>query len=224
MAKTQHGDLLTTLQRGFKYIEEQSFESKVRGLFSEIYLASEKLGRTYSDRNAKLCAIISEIAHSMALFPTGSDMLGDPYEYPGLLRGGEPGDDGPAGIGMDADAFSPGQESCRKPGPGARTCRPRMGGKRQAGCRFLLVNSLYSGPAWPFAHVPDERADQQKRSNSPCEEGVKRLPPAKPTPPIQLQLPVRAPADPCPCPPTSKKPAAAVLSPSSATLTRARPR
>jgi len=81
LAKTQHGDLLTTLQRGFKYIEEQSFESKFQGLFSEINLASDKLGRNYSDRNAKLCAIISEIARGMARFSTDSDTLGDAYEY-----------------------------------------------------------------------------------------------------------------------------------------------
>ena len=80
-AKTQHGDLLTTLQQGFKYIEEQSFESKFQGLFSEINLASDKLGRTYADRNAKLCAIISEIARGMAQFSTESDTLGDAYEY-----------------------------------------------------------------------------------------------------------------------------------------------
>ncbi|WP_298189120.1 type I restriction-modification system subunit M [Metallibacterium sp.] len=81
LAKTQHGDLLTTLQRGFRYIEEQSFESRFQGLFSEINLASDKLGRTYPDRNAKLCAIISEIARGMAQFSTGSDTLGDAYEY-----------------------------------------------------------------------------------------------------------------------------------------------
>ena len=81
LAKTQHGDLLTTLQQGFKYIEEQSFESKFQGLFSEINLGSDKLGRNYHDRNAKLCAIISEIARGMALFSTGTDTLGDAYEY-----------------------------------------------------------------------------------------------------------------------------------------------
>jgi type I restriction enzyme M protein len=31
-------------------------------LFSEINLDSEKLGKTYRDRNAKLCTIITKIA------------------------------------------------------------------------------------------------------------------------------------------------------------------
>jgi type I restriction enzyme M protein len=80
-ARTQDGELLNTLQAGFKYIENESFESTFQGLFSEINLASDKLGRTYTDRNAKLCAIIAEIAKGMAQFSTDSDTLGDAYEY-----------------------------------------------------------------------------------------------------------------------------------------------
>jgi len=81
LARTQDDELLDTLQRGFKYIEEESFESKFQGLFSEINLTSDKLGRKYDDRNAKLCAVISEIARGMALFSTDTDTLGDAYEY-----------------------------------------------------------------------------------------------------------------------------------------------
>src|SRR5580698_5133946 len=81
LARTQNGELLNTLQAAFKYIEEESFQSHFQGLFSEINLASDKLGRNYPDRNAKLCAIISEIARGMALFSTDSDTLGDAYEY-----------------------------------------------------------------------------------------------------------------------------------------------
>ncbi|HVI58241.1 MAG TPA: type I restriction-modification system subunit M [Luteimonas sp.] len=80
LAKTQHHDLLDTLQKGFKHIEEDSFESEFQGLFSEINLTSDKLGRKYDDRNAKLCSIISEIARGMAL-STRADSLGDAYEY-----------------------------------------------------------------------------------------------------------------------------------------------
>jgi type I restriction enzyme M protein len=80
-AKTQSDKLLDTLQRGFKYIEEESFQSNFQGLFSEINLASDKLGRKYEDRNAKLCSIISEIARGMSLFSTDTDTLGDAYEY-----------------------------------------------------------------------------------------------------------------------------------------------
>src|SRR5437868_2218265 len=61
LAKTQNDELLGTLQKGFKYIEEDSFQSNFQGLFSEINLASEKLGRKSPDRNAKLCPIISEL-------------------------------------------------------------------------------------------------------------------------------------------------------------------
>lgn len=81
LAKTQDRDLLDTLQKGFKHIEEDSFESEFQGLFSEINLTSDKLGRKYEDRNAKLCSIISELARGMALFSTEADTLGDAYEY-----------------------------------------------------------------------------------------------------------------------------------------------
>ena len=80
-ARTQDKDLLNTLQAGFKYIENYSFESTFSGLFSEINLASEKLGRNYEDRNAKLCTIITKIAEGLAEFSTDSDTLGDAYEY-----------------------------------------------------------------------------------------------------------------------------------------------
>src|SRR5690606_37985125 len=50
MARVQDNELLSTLQTGMKYIEEQSFESTFGGLFSEINLSSEKLGKTYPDR------------------------------------------------------------------------------------------------------------------------------------------------------------------------------
>jgi type I restriction enzyme M protein len=81
MARTQDGELLHTLQKGFSYIENDSFESTFQGLFSEINLDSEKLGKRYPDRNAKLCTIITKIAEGMAKFSTGSDILGDAYEY-----------------------------------------------------------------------------------------------------------------------------------------------
>jgi type I restriction enzyme M protein len=38
LAKTQSGELLNTLQKGFKFIEEESFQSNFQGLFSEINL------------------------------------------------------------------------------------------------------------------------------------------------------------------------------------------
>ncbi|WP_294286841.1 type I restriction-modification system subunit M [uncultured Chryseobacterium sp.] len=81
LARTQSGDLLTTLEEGFRYIENESFESTFQGLFSEINLNSEKLGRTASERNKKLCIIIQKIAEGIAAFSTDTDILGDAYEY-----------------------------------------------------------------------------------------------------------------------------------------------
>lgn len=81
MARTQSPDLLKTLGEGFKYIENESFESTFQGLFSEINLNSEKLGRDNTDRNKKLCNIIQKIAEGIAHFSTDSDTLGDAYEY-----------------------------------------------------------------------------------------------------------------------------------------------
>ena len=81
MARTQDGELLQTLEEGFRYIENESFESTFQGLFSEINLNSEKLGRTASDRNKKLCTIIQKIAEGIARFSTDTDILGDAYEY-----------------------------------------------------------------------------------------------------------------------------------------------
>jgi len=80
-ARTQDPDLLNTLQAGFKYIETESFESTFQGLFSEIDLGSPKLGKTYTDRNAKLCTVIQKIAEGLSEFSTDVDALGDAYEY-----------------------------------------------------------------------------------------------------------------------------------------------
>ena len=81
MARTRNGELLNTLQAGFKYIETESFESTFQGLFSEINLGSEKLGKTYPDRIAKLCTIIQKIAEGLNDFSADIDALGDAYEY-----------------------------------------------------------------------------------------------------------------------------------------------
>ena len=81
LARTQSAELLDTLQAGFKYIEEESFESTFQGLFSEINLGSEKLGKAYADRNAKLCTIIQKIAEGLAEFSGVEDDLGNAYEY-----------------------------------------------------------------------------------------------------------------------------------------------
>ncbi|WP_291060651.1 MULTISPECIES: type I restriction-modification system subunit M [unclassified Empedobacter] len=81
LARTQDDDLLKELEAGFKHIENESFSGEFQGLFSEINLNSEKLGKTYEDRNEQLCKIITKIAEGIADFSTDSDALGDAYEY-----------------------------------------------------------------------------------------------------------------------------------------------
>ena len=81
LARTQSNDLLDTLESGFKYIENESFESTFQGLFSEINLNSEKLGKNYKSRNDQLCKIINEVTKGIAKFSSDKDSLGDAYEY-----------------------------------------------------------------------------------------------------------------------------------------------
>lgn len=81
LARTQSDELLLTLEAGFDYIENESFEGSFQGLFSEINLNSEKLGKTPTERNKKLCVIIQKIAEGIADFSTDADTLGDAYEY-----------------------------------------------------------------------------------------------------------------------------------------------
>lgn len=81
LARRQSDELLLTLYEGFKYIENESFQSTLGGLFSEINLYSEKLGKTQADKNKKLCLIIAEIAKGLAEFSNEVDNLGNAYEY-----------------------------------------------------------------------------------------------------------------------------------------------
>ncbi len=81
MARIQDGELLNTLQDAFKYIENESFDKAFQGLFSEINLNSEKLGKHNTERNNKLCTIITKIAEGLLKFSTATDILGDAYEY-----------------------------------------------------------------------------------------------------------------------------------------------
>ena len=81
MARIQSKELLSTLEKGFKYIEEKAFSKNFQGLFSEINLNSEKLGKTYKQRNDRLCTIIQKINEGLSEFPKERDLLGDAYEY-----------------------------------------------------------------------------------------------------------------------------------------------
>ena len=82
LARTQNGELLDTLQEGFKYIEEESFQSNFQGLFSEINLGSDKLGQDL--RGPQRQALLDHHARSprgWREFSTDTDTLGDAYEY-----------------------------------------------------------------------------------------------------------------------------------------------
>ncbi len=81
LARTQSKQLLKSLQKGFKFIENESFDSTFRGLFSEVNLDSDKLGKTYELRNETLCSIIKAIAEGLSEFSNEIDLLGNAYEY-----------------------------------------------------------------------------------------------------------------------------------------------
>lgn len=81
LARTRSKYLLSTLQSGFKFIENESFDSAFRGLFSEVNLDSDKLGKNYENRNTMLCSIITEIAEGLSEFSNENDLLGNAYEY-----------------------------------------------------------------------------------------------------------------------------------------------
>lgn len=81
LARKDRSELLETIEKGFKYIENESFESSFKGLFSEINLNSEKLGKSYTERNVLLCKVIRTIAKELSELSIDSDDLGDAYEY-----------------------------------------------------------------------------------------------------------------------------------------------
>ena len=81
LARTQSSDLLKTLEEGFRHIETESFDSTFKGLFSEVNLSSEKLGKTFQQKNDTLCVIILKIAEGIGVFSSDIDALGDAYEY-----------------------------------------------------------------------------------------------------------------------------------------------
>jgi type I restriction enzyme M protein len=81
LARTQSPELLNQLESGFHSIENESFENKFNGLFSEISLTSEKLGKTYAQRNKSLIGIVGEVAEGLREFSSAADQLGDAYEY-----------------------------------------------------------------------------------------------------------------------------------------------
>ena len=81
LAKRHDDQLLKVIEKGFKYIENDSFDSVFKGLFSEINLNSEKLGKDYTERNKLLATVIPTLADGLKDFSSENDSLGDAYEY-----------------------------------------------------------------------------------------------------------------------------------------------
>lgn len=79
--KDSNSDLLKVLEEGFDHIETKSFDSTFQGLFSEINLSSDKLGKEYGERNLIISNIIVDINDGVAEFDKKTDILGDAYEY-----------------------------------------------------------------------------------------------------------------------------------------------
>lgn len=81
LARTQDDNLLTELKDSFRHIEEESFKGAFKGLFSEINLDSEKLGKDRPARNKMMCNVISKLEEKLIEFDGKGDILGDAYEY-----------------------------------------------------------------------------------------------------------------------------------------------
>lgn len=81
LARTQDDSLLTELKDSFRHIEEESFKGAFKGLFSEINLDSEKLGKDRAARNKMMCNIITKLEEKLIEFDERGDILGDAYEY-----------------------------------------------------------------------------------------------------------------------------------------------
>lgn len=77
----KRSEVLSKLKDSFRHIEEESFKGAFKGLFSEINLDSEKLGKDYTARNKMVCNIISKLEEKLAEFDQKGDILGDAYEY-----------------------------------------------------------------------------------------------------------------------------------------------
>ena len=81
LARTQDVELISELSDSFYHIEEESFKGAFKGLFSEINLRSEKLGKDYAARNKVMCNIIVTLEEKLSEFDQRGDILGDAYEY-----------------------------------------------------------------------------------------------------------------------------------------------
>lgn len=80
LASKEDKKLLPLLSKCFKYIEDESFNDSFHGLFSEVNLTSDRLGKTQDDRNDKVCSIIKILEEKLSAYSIDTDVLGDAYE------------------------------------------------------------------------------------------------------------------------------------------------
>lgn len=82
----EDNDILQNLKDVFRHIEETTkgteSQDDFAGLFDDIDLDSNKLGKTHKDRNKTIVGILKKLNEHSFLDETGeSDLLGDAYEY-----------------------------------------------------------------------------------------------------------------------------------------------
>jgi type I restriction enzyme M protein len=80
LARTQNGELLNTCKRASN-TSKRILREHLPGPVLRDQPRLGQAGRTYADRNAKLCTIIQKIAEGLNEFSTDIDTLGDAYEY-----------------------------------------------------------------------------------------------------------------------------------------------
>jgi type I restriction enzyme M protein len=76
-ARANDAGLLRALKDSFAFIENHSFQGRVRGLFTEIVLDAAVPAPTEALRNAQMCSLVAQIDATLAAFPRAQDLLGD---------------------------------------------------------------------------------------------------------------------------------------------------
>ena len=167
LARRRTNELLNTLQKGFKYIEEESFPSKFQGLFSEINLGSDKLGKI---RRPQRQALLDhqEIAEGLARFLDRRRHAGRCLRVPDRAVRGRLGEEGRRVLHAAADFEHPLRPSSRST---ARSRRPASGSSWKAvfdfacGSGSLLLNVRHR--MGPHGHRQDLRAGEEHHDLQP---------------------------------------------------------
>ncbi|MCK7461018.1 MAG: virulence RhuM family protein [Sphingobacterium sp.] len=167
LARTQdRRTAATPCERGFKYIENESFASTFQGLFSEINLSSEKLGtHLRGPQRQALRHHHRRSPRDSREFSTDIDTLGDAYEY---LIG-----QFAAGSGKKAGEFyTPQQISTilsahrhpRQPGAGHRQ---EEAARQRARLRLRLRLAAAQRPQAAWGRMASARSTGRRRTSPP---------------------------------------------------------